>query len=148
MVVLTADDSCFNLRDVEDDYGTNYRSVFDPPRRFTIYFGEKFNKNNIPCDPLDEGFILGAYLEEKIIFRENIIKLVEDYADYSQLKQDLGLDNFAFEFKELDGNVITELSVIGKIPSSVDIVSKDFPVRVIDENAQISELILNIKAWR
>ena len=55
----------------------------------------------------------------------------------------MGVDNFAFEFRKLD-----DFSVEKKIPGSVDVISKDFPVRVINERAEISELILNIKVWR
>ena len=47
-----------------------------------------------------------------MIVEENIGTLKDDYvARYSQLKQDLGIDNFAFEFKKLDNEKIDDFSV-------------------------------------
>ena len=60
----------------------------------------------------------------------------------------IGFLIFAFEFRKLDNTKIDDFSVEKKIPGSVDVISKDFPVRVINERAEISELILNIKVWR
>ena len=62
----------------------------------------------------------------------------------------IGFLIFAFEFRKLDNGdngIIDDFSVEKKIPGSVDVISKDFPVRVINERAEISELILNIKVW-
>ena len=86
-----------------------------------------------------------------MIVEGNILKLVVSYKEYLELKQTLGVDNFVFEFRELDNKnnkKIGRFSVEKKIPDSVDVISKDFPVRVINERAEISELILNIKVWR
>jgi len=87
-----------------------------------------------------------------MIVKENIENFKKRYEeDYSGLKQTLGVDNFAFEFRKLDNGdngIIDDFSVEKKIPGSVDVISKDFPVRVINERAEISELILNIKVWR
>lgn len=143
--------ACFNLDAVEDEYGTDFRSVSDPsnPGRYTIYYGHFFNKNPITCAKANENFTLGGYIEEKLVIDTNITLLVNEYeTDYSALKQDLGVDNFAFEFRDENNEIIEALSVRGKIPENVDIISKDFPVRVIDANAQMTNRILNIKAWR
>jgi hypothetical protein len=154
LTIVTEPGKCFILDDVNTIYGNNYRIIDEGiidegSNRFTIYYGNFLDKSTNTCSSLDEGFKLGAYLEEELIVRANIIDLKNRYeADFSVLKQSLGIDSFAFEFQDTDGNVDNDLSVKGKIPDNIDIISKDFPVRVINEKAEISELILNIKAWR
>lgn len=153
-VVLGSTEACFDLKDVEEEYGLNFRSVVDPlnAKRYTIYYEEEFIKNPIECDLEKKDFKYGGYSEEEMIVEKNIIDFKERYEeDYSGLKQTLGVDNFAFEFRKLDNGdngIIDDFSVEKKIPGSVDVISKDFPVRVINERAEISELILNIKVWR
>lgn len=142
---------CFSLTDVNDEYGLDLKSVRDPsnPQRYTVYYGSFLNRETIDCPPGRQNFTLGAYIEEKLIVESNITLFVQEYEDdYTALRQDLGIDNFAFEFRNLNNELIPELSVRGKIPDNVDIISKDFPVRMINSNAQTSNLILNIKAWR
>ena len=153
-VVLGSTEACFDLKDVEEEYGLNFRSVVDPlnAKRYTIYYGNFFNKNGKDCDLGKKDFKYGGYSEEEMIVKENIENFKKRYEeDYSGLKQTLGVDNFAFEFRKLDNGdngIIDDFSVEKKIPGSVDVISKDFPVRVINERAEISELILNIKVWR
>ena len=151
VVLGSTKEACFDLEDVEGEYGLNFRSVVDPlyPKRYTIYYGKKFIKNDIECVPGNKDFKYGGYSEEEMIVKRNIIDFKALYEeDYSGLKQTLGVDNFVFEFKGLDNKRIDDSSVKKKIPGSVDVISKDFPVRVINERAEISELILNIKVWR
>jgi len=144
-------DPCFDLGEIESEYGIDFRSVMDPlnTKRYTIYYGGFLEKNTLPSCPSDrQDFTLGPYLEEEIIIEDKIEELVARYTnDYSGLKQELGLDNFAFEFRDINSKALDRFSVRGKIPDSVDIISKDFPIRTINNTAQISELILNIKAW-
>lgn len=150
-IVLASETSCFDLTDLYDEYGTNFRVLKDPlnPKRITVYYGEFFEKNFQACDSNKKNFKTGAYIEEKIILEKNVEKLVGDYnLDYSILKQRLGIENFAFEFKDKMGEIIQKLSVKGKIPQNADVVSEDFPVRVINNKAEISELTLNIKVWK
>ena len=149
-VVLTSSDSCFDLNYLEKDYGNNFRSIVDilNPRRVTVYYGSFFESNKKVCEETKKKFKVGAYIEERIIFDKNIEELVNLYnSDYSKLKQDLGIYNFAFEFNDKD-NKIQKFSVDGKIPENAEVKSKIFPVRVINSKAEISELTLNIKAWK
>jgi len=152
VVLGSTEEACFVLEEViKNEYGSNFRSVVDPlnAKRYTIYYEEEFIKNPIECDLEKKDFKYGGYSEEEMIVEKNIIDFKALYEeDYSGLKQTLGVDNFAFEFKGLDNKRIEESSVEKKIPGSVDVISKDFPVRVINERAEISELILNIKVWR
>ncbi|MEK6914738.1 MAG: hypothetical protein AABW83_03750 [Nanoarchaeota archaeon] len=149
-VVLNSETNCFDLTDLYDEYGTNFRAVQDSnKKRITIYYGDFFEKNYQPCDPKKKGFKVGVYIEEKIISERNIEKLTADYnSDYSELKQRLGIENFAFEFKDRESNIIERFSVQGKIPQNVDTISESFPVRIINNKAEISELTLNIKVWK
>jgi len=152
-VVDTIND-CYSLDKVNETYGDNFVEINDSNnlRRYTIYYGDFFDSNvvgKISClDRENRNFFLGVYIEEGIIVDQKIKDLKTAYADYADLKQSLGVDDFSFEFKNLDGSVITELSVDGKIPENVDVVSKDFPVRVMNDRAEIRELILNIRVWR
>lgn len=151
VVLAKTTDSCFDLSYLEKDYGTNFRSIVDTSnsKRITIYYGSFFESNKKVCEETKKNFKVGAYIEEKIILDKNIEKLVNLYnSDYSKLKQDLGIDNFAFEFRDKDNNKIQKFSVDGKIPENAEVKSKILPVRVINSKAEISELILNIKAWK
>jgi hypothetical protein len=145
-------DNCYSLGEVNDEYGLDFYEVFHGAGRYTIYYGNFFDKNQIRnCNSGDEDeFVFGGYSEEEMIVKGNIIDFKALYEeDYSGLKQTLGVDNFVFEFKGLDNKRIEDSSPVErKIPGSVDVISKDFPVRVINERAEISELILNIKVWR
>ncbi len=147
--------NCYSLEKVNAEYGDNFYEVHDItlPKRYTIYYGNFFdNDQGITCEskPDEEDvFVFGGYSEEEMIVKENIENFKKRYeAEYLELKQDLGIDNFAFEFREPGSTKIKRFSVEKKIPDSVDVISKDFPVRVINERAEISELILNIKVWR
>jgi hypothetical protein len=136
---------CYSLGEVNAEYGDAFYRVSHGAGRYTIYYGNFFDRNQKGCDSKEEDeFVFGGYSEEEMIVKGNIIDFKKRYEeDYSGLKQTLGVDNFAFEFRKLD-----DFSVEKKIPGSVDVISKDFPVRVINERAEISELILNIKVWR
>jgi len=153
---VVVEKGCYSLEEVKAEYGDNfYRVSHDTifPKRYTIYYGNFFLPNEKDCvpDPDKDEFVFGGYSEEEMIVERNILKFVVSYKEYSELKQTLGVDNFVFEFRELDNKnnkKIGRFSVEKKIPDSVDVISKDFPVRVINERAEISELILNIKVWR
>ena len=146
-------EGCYSLGEVNSEYGNDFYRVSHGAGRYTIYYGNFFLPNEKDCDSgNDDDFVFGGYSEEEMIVEGNITDFKKRYeADYSQLKQDLGIDNFAFEFRKLDNGdngIIDDFSVEKKIPGSVDVISKDFPVRVINKRAEISELILNIKVWR
>lgn len=153
-VIVNTTNDCYNLTKVNEIYGDNFIEIPDVnnPRRYTIYYGGFFKKNligKISCSNLEnKNFSLGVYFEESIIINKKIKDLKTFYQDYSLLKQSLGVEDFAFQFKNLDQTIIPKLSVEPKIPKNVDVVSKDFPVRVMDNEGKIQELILNIKVWR
>lgn len=142
---------CYNFN--ENNYlATDYiESVEVPSRKYIVYFCENFKSiispNKNPICPLTN-YHLGIYSEEKMIVKEKIGELITDYnTDYESLKVSLKTtDDFSFSFKEIGGS--GELSVSKEVPASIEVESRDFPVRVIDENAVIKDYIFNIRAWR
>ena len=153
-VIVNTTDDCYSLDKVDKDYGKKFVEVHDNnnPRKYTIYYGNFFDKSivgNISCSEKESrNFSFGIYSEEEIIVEKKIKDLKAEYDNYAALKESLGVDDFLFEFKNFDGLIINELSVERKIPENTDVVSRDFPVRVMNNHAEIQELILNIKSWR
>ena len=140
--------SCYEFRDIE--YPGNYKEVSEADRKYNIYFGEIFDNSALKKSCLPQNYTLGNFFSEKMIVYEKVQNLVIDYnTDYEELKKSLGIsEDFIFSFKTLVNNEISELSVSKQIPTGVDVEAKEFPVRVINSNAEIQELILNIRAWR
>ena len=153
-VIVNTTNDCYNLTKVNEKYGNNFIEIqnIDNPRKYTIYYGDFFDSSIIgiiSCsNKVNRNFSFGVYSEEQIIVYEKIVDLKTSYQNYETLKQSLEIGDFSFQFKNLDGSIISELSVEGKIPSNIDIASIDFPVRVINNKGKIQEFILNIKAWR
>ena len=53
--------------------------------------------------------------------------------------------DFIIQFKKKDR---TEIAITEKkIPYGIDVIAKEFPIRVIHPNGEIQELIMNIRAW-
>ena len=117
-----------------------------------IYFHDSFGVGSItPCSEGIINYTLGIYSKEKIIINNSINLLKTNYeSDYDDLKLSLGITNdFLFEIRDLLGNKIPELSVdyAEKIPTGINIEVREIPIRVININGQIQELVLYIKAW-
>ena len=151
-VITAVDNGCYNLDDVNDNYGTNFIEIHDEEntRRYTIYYGDFFDSSligTITCLN-NPDFSLGAYTEESIVVYEKIQVLKSEYEnDYSRLKESLNVRDFAFSIKKLDMEIINELSVEKDIPIGVDVASKDIPIRVINSRGYINEYILNLRVW-
>ncbi len=150
-VIINKTGICYDFDEAE--YGTNYREVQITARKFDIYFSPLFELPSVApnrvggCEADD--YELGIYSDKDIIFRKNIENLVESYNEnYPETKRSLGVfDDFVFSFKNLDGSDIEGLSVTTKIPGRINVNSREFPVRVIDEDAKIQELLLSVKSW-
>ena len=161
VVVDDADEDCYSLDEVQEEYGEIFVEVHDliNPRRYTIYYGDFFDQGDIgdiSCSgKTGRDFAFGVYANEEIIVSQKIKDFKTAYeADYENLRQSLVIGDFSFQFKNLDGVILPKLSIVEKIPESVDVVSIDFPVRVVDvggveeDPIVFQELILNIRAWR
>ncbi len=79
---------------------------------------------------------------------KSIISLFAEYnADYTVLKQELKLKNdFNIVLKKNDSTPL--LDGKGFNPRAVDIMAKDIPLEIFDENATMSAAILNIQVWK
>ena len=154
---ITDNTKCYSLNTVIDDYGTNFIEIPDTlePRRYFIYFHPIFTQSSISCSERSanpEDFTLGTYTTEKIIFNPLTETLKADYnTNYQQLKTTLNINsnyNFAIIFKNLQGNTIQELTPDNKQPpTGINVIAKDIPVRVIDNQGEINEYILNLRVW-
>ncbi len=131
-------ENCYSLDEVNTKtFGDNFIEIQeDPtnPRSYTIYYGDFFvGGKTISCSG-PENFELGVYTEESIVVKEKI-----NNEAYDSLKS-AGLDSFSFQVR---GSFKSK----EQIPANVDVFSKDIPIRVMDNKANIQEQILNIKIW-
>jgi len=148
---ITNGSSCYSIPAyLTIEYGNNFKEVPEDNKKYVIYFSDIFEKEGIiSCsdDPLN--YTLATYSQEEIVVYGKIIDLKTDYEnDYNNLKKSLGMTNdFLFKTKNMVGEEITELSVDRKIPKGINVEAREIPIRVINSDGDILELILNIKAW-
>ncbi|MDD5191969.1 MAG: hypothetical protein PHH54_04905 [Candidatus Nanoarchaeia archaeon] len=151
-IILNVNGTCYYFN--EADYDGDYQEVQESNIKYTIYFNDIFNNNatikNINCNQTN--YTLGVYSKEEMILEDNLKKLKTSYEmsddSYDNLKENLGITNdFLFKTRDLLENETAELSVDRNIPQGIDVESRDIPVRVINNNGQIQELILNIRVW-
>jgi len=151
--IVKTNNDCYSLTDVNIDYGNNFVEIQDTsnPRRYFIYYHPTFTQSTISCTSRpNQDYQLGTYSEEELILKNNIINLKQDYeTNYKNLITSLNLKtHFSFSFMNLDRIIIPELTPIQKShPEGLNIISNEFPIRIIDSNGNIQELILNIKIW-
>ena len=151
-IILNETGDCYDFN--ETDYDGNYHEVQDPDniRKYDIYFNDMFSTNaptkKVGCEQAN--YTLGTYSKENMIVWQKIIDLKDNYnSDYDNLKLSLGITNdFSFSLKDFAGTEIPELTpALKKIPLGIDVEAREIPIRVINSNGNILELILNIKAW-
>ena len=149
-IILNNSGTCYNF---SDDYGANYKAVLEESRKYTIYFYPLFSDNTKDVNCNQANYTLGVYSKEKIVIYNKTIDLKRAYesdeTSYENLKKSLGITNdFLFTVRDLGGTkTIPELSVNRNIPQGIDVSSVEIPIRVINSNGQIQELILNIRVW-
>jgi len=131
------------------EYGNNFIEVQETsnPVKCNLYFSDEFSVGGKTCQ--FDTYTLGVYSKEKMIVWNKIALLKQNYeTDYNSLKSSLNInDDFSFNFKDIGGGEISELSVSKTAPVGVNVESKDFPFRVIDDSGTIHELILNLRVW-
>ena len=135
---------------IPSGYGSNFIEVqetFSNPIKCQLYFSDVFGAGTQTCQ--FNAYTLGVYSKEEMIVWDKIILLKQNYeTDYNNLKSLLGIsDDFSFSFRNIGGGEIGVLSVLKNPPVGVNVESKDFPVRVMDNSGNINELILNIRVW-
>ncbi len=158
-VIVNTTSDCYDSEGF-GGYGSSFVEVKDVVnlRRYTLYFGSFFNPskvNVISCSDLEDyNFSLGPYNEEKIIVYEEVERFVNEYeSDYFDLRDYIGAEDFSFNFLDLDRNQINflddsrGLGVEREPREGSVVISRDINVRMIDKDARIYEVILNIRVW-
>lgn len=159
-VVTNVPGGCYYFKEnnYREDSKTKYIEVLDStnPRKYNIYFSDMFEddfaphlSNNPAKCRAGENYTLSSYSKESIIFYERIEELKNSYElDYRSLKNSLGINReFSFSVLHFDKKEIPGLSVSKLTPTGVERESGFIPIRVMNKNAEIQELILNLKVW-
>jgi hypothetical protein len=141
---------CYNFSEL--DYPGPALEVKETDRKFSIYFSEEFPSTDTPHKSVTSpnvNYTLGVFSKEKYIFYENIEKLKGQYDnDYSSLISSIGVPNgFSFNVSYANRTGIKELEVVKNIPEGIDVESRDIPIRSINKQGEILELIFNIRVW-
>ncbi|MDD5193483.1 MAG: hypothetical protein PHF67_02750 [Candidatus Nanoarchaeia archaeon] len=119
------------------------------PRKYTLYSSDYFPTGIISCSSQPQkNYSVGVYSEESLIIYEKILDLKARYdSNYQSLKQELGIMNdFSWSFKDLNGNIVAELSVSKSIPST-NVHSREISTIILDKFGESYEYILNLKVW-
>jgi len=135
-----------------NNYGSNAIDSEINNRKINVYFNLATSPNTDYLTPRCNSalYTLGVYSKEDFIVEDLIINLKNYYQDdYEGLRSELGIFNdFKFSFREIGGTEVDSLTPSPKlIPKGIDVESKDTPVRVIDNNGEIKEYIINIRLW-
>ena len=147
-IVDTSDD-CYSLEGVSE-YGSNFVEFKDADRKYTLYFSDIFGEGTISCSSkTGTNFVLGVYYEDEIIFEDYVKELKEGYeTNYEYLKESLEVDSdFAFNFKNLAGDSLPELSATKESPTGVERDAQESPVKIIDSSGNLQDRILNLRVW-
>ena len=79
---------------------------------------------------------------------KSIASACKNDAGYKDTLKNLGITmDFSFSCKDENGDVIDEISFTRRIPGSVQVDSKEFPIRLIKNDGSIIDVIFNLKAW-
>ena len=147
-VVINKGGSCY---DFPDSFNEDFIEVLVADRKFDLYFSDIFlthsGKRVVNCPK--SNYTLGAVLKKDFFVYEKIKSLNESYTDdYSALLESFGFFNdFSLFFSRRDGSVIKGLSMIKEPPRSVGVESIQRPVLMIDKEAKVYEVVLNLRVW-
>lgn len=91
-------------------------------------------------------YSLGVQKIEKKISYSKLAKFNDDYTnDYEQLKMDLNLTNEFNVAVKIGSEYLFKAEKYK--PKSIEIMAKDVPIEILDENASIIYGIMNIQVW-
>lgn len=154
---------CYNFD--KADYGNlNYAENIIADRKIDIYFSDLFLDINLipshfnsPClppvavPPNPPLFRLAEFQNESII-HYNALKYLADKGkneiDYQNLKIELGINyDFSFNCTDINGLNVDELSFTKKVPITVEVQAREYPIRTINNSGQINEYVLNLRVW-
>ncbi|MBR9704154.1 hypothetical protein GOV12_01990 [Candidatus Pacearchaeota archaeon] len=122
-------------------------------KKINIYFSNKFPSSIIPNynNPCGQPFWFGEFQNESLIYNNRTHdvarKGIVDF-DYQELKTDLRINyDFSFNVTTFDKVNQEDLSFNRRIPQGIQVVAREFPIRVINNSGHINEYILNIRVW-
>ncbi|MFA5173606.1 MAG: hypothetical protein WC438_00305 [Candidatus Pacearchaeota archaeon] len=145
-IIMDVANTCYSS--IPPGYPGNYQGKKINDRLYHVYFSDSFS-NNLGCTGPDGTYSIGTFSNEEIVSYDNLQKLKTNYEnEYNRLRTSLGLGNeFTFTIRTLEGLDIGLNPIVKNPPKGVNVEAKDIPIRVINSSGDISELILNIKAW-
>jgi len=128
--------------------GNTYFENFGNFYRF--YYSEELNENifsPVGCYLLlEEDYNISSIKFQEIASYSKIINLRVDYNNnYNLLKQELGLEKDFNIFIKNNPKINFNSGI--KRPSNIDILAKNIPVTILDENANLNADIINIQVW-
>lgn len=140
---------------------SNYIEMDEGQRRYTVYFSDIFPSINAPhmdgsaacisIPPSKLNYRLGIFLNETIISYDKLMSIASNCKSdegYKNTLKNLGIiTDFSFNSKDINGNEIPDLSFSRRIPNSVAVESKEFPLRVIKNDGTFTDIIFNLKVW-
>lgn len=148
---------CYYFDPAEYDYSNYIETIPDSsnPRKYEIYFSnDAFPATINPhydslCPGSGSVYTLGVFTKEKLLVYEKIRNIAQDSLNnYKGTASSLGIQSdYAFSFYDKDKNQINEISFSKKSPNGVNVLAREFPVRVINENGEIQEFIFNVRIW-
>ena len=150
MSVITDSGGCYVLPlEYTLKYGNNFLEVQDVqyPKKYTLYFSDLLKNehpNNLASIDCIGIYSFGMYLEDEIIFYDNLEELVS--FDEGMIKTNLGISDY-INVRVLEKNRDVKLTTDREVVLGEEVIAKEFPIRVINKDGLIQELILNIRAW-
>ncbi|MEN9625805.1 MAG: hypothetical protein RL557_133 [archaeon] len=163
-VMVESDSYCYSISKIQSSYGNAFRESKDAvvsgkQVRYVLYFADFITSaGTISCSDRpslnnkgEDAFRFGSYGEETFISQSKVIALKQLYeSDYTALATNLGIGNFAFSFRKIDGTKVPALSINSDkilIPENVPVVAVDIPVVTVDSLFVKEEMILTIQMW-
>jgi len=138
----------------EDKSGRDYIE-YKGDKVYELFISNNFIENGVSqsCTEINSGsgsnYTLGVTKEKKFIFMKNLEKFKEDYdKDYDKLKKDMVFpqqNDFGIVLMENNGKEV--FRALNKEPTGTGVQAQNLNVEVVDENATIKSMILNIRAW-
>ena len=149
---LLVKDQAGNIRPSDSDASMIWIEPASNNRYYLLYFSEEFEAwpgglgpcgNEIPAGDYSFG-TLNTY---ETAFYENIQEFAGNYeTDYEGLRQSLNLQNdFVFTVYDQEGELLIETTRF--VPKHVEVLARDIPVSTIDKNAELNNLIVNLRVW-
>ncbi len=119
---------------------------------YRIYFSEELEErvqDTTNCEFLsDENYTLGVERIYKKVSLTKLTQFFEDYKNYEQFRDGLGLkNNFNVFILNSSRGVIDGFKAEISKPEAVEVIAAEFPIEILDENLTLTPSIMNIQVW-